>query len=152
MSATNEDVVKDVSDALRVLNGLPSSNFRNIVQSQESLSQLHQFIIGSSSSIDKAAGTPTKTQVLALHDSINAVPMLLGFAGTALLHLQQQPILKAPAADLTAITMICDSLATAVRLPGSTPAMAGRAKQQMLDSRTGASGRFLLLTQQLHKR
>jgi hypothetical protein len=137
MSATDEDVVQKLFDASRVLKGLPSTSFRSIVQSQESLSQLHSLIAGTAF-VAKAVEMPNKTPMLEMNESINPVPILLGFAGTALLHLQQQPILEAPAADLAAITQICDSLATAVQLPSSTPAMANRAKQQMLDSRTGA--------------
>jgi hypothetical protein len=142
MSVTDEDVTEKVFDALRVLKGIPKSSFRSVVQSQESLSQLHLFMIDSSSSTARD---------LLLNDSLNAVPTLLGFAGTALLHIQQQPILRTPAADLTAVAKICESLAIAVQLLSSTPSMARRAQQQMLDSRTGAPGRFLL-KQQLHMR
>uniref|UniRef100_A0A383VQ76 Uncharacterized protein n=1 Tax=Tetradesmus obliquus TaxID=3088 RepID=A0A383VQ76_TETOB len=63
-------------------------------------------------------------------------PMYLDIARTALLHLQQQQqcILQSPAADLTAINMICGDLGAAVELANSTPAGMAEVKQQLRDA------------------
>jgi hypothetical protein len=137
MPSSKVKVDNKTYEALRVLKGLRNSGFSHIAQSHEALSQLHLFIVSSSSSAT-AFSTAMTTRDTAAVEAIDAVPMLLGFAGTALLHLQQQPFLQAPAADLATITRICECLATTIALPSSTPAMAKRAQQQTLDSRAGA--------------
>uniref|UniRef100_A0A383VT63 Uncharacterized protein n=1 Tax=Tetradesmus obliquus TaxID=3088 RepID=A0A383VT63_TETOB len=69
---------------------------------------------------------------------MNAAPLFLGFAGKALLYLQkQQRILQAPAADLALISIICESLAAALKLPSSTPDIANNTKQQVHDAAPG---------------
>lgn len=83
---------------------------------------------------------------------MNAAPLFLGFAGKALLYLQkQQRILQAPAADLALISIICESLAAALKLPSSTPDIANNTKQQVHDAAPGEHHRLKRRCQALRK-
>lgn len=82
-------------------------------------------------------------------------PMYLDIARTALLHLQQQQqcILQSPAADLTAINMICGDLGAAVELANSTSAGMAEVKQWLRDAAPGEPCRLVLpwlVLQKLH--
>jgi hypothetical protein len=113
---------------------------RRIVQARAALSQVHLLINGSSSSFANPSNVSEKGMVEFL-EAMNSVPMLGDFAATALLQLQQQPILQASAADLATMIMIMEGLACALRLPSSKPATAKKLEQQTREAKTGADGR-----------
>jgi hypothetical protein len=126
--------------SLQLLVGLRKASFRSLVQAFEALSQVHLFLIGSSASF-ATADNLKKNQMVELFEATNAVPMLRDFAGTALLQLQQQPILQAPSADVATMIMAVEGLAFVLRLPSSTPAAAKNQEQQKCEARTGANSK-----------
>jgi hypothetical protein len=140
MSASDEAVTKKLISSLELLLGLRKASFRSIVQAREALSQVHLLLIGSSASFVDAHRGSTKYGLLEFLETMNTVPMLWDFAAIALLQLQQQPVLQAPAADLSTNIMIVESLAFALQLPSSTPAKAKDLEQQTCEARTGATG------------
>jgi hypothetical protein len=131
-------VVAAVSHALHVLKGLRGSSFRDYAQARAAFRELHFYITGSYFQ-QVGRGVPGgNPQSVPWCDAVNPVPTFLGFARTALLHLQQQQcILQAPAADMTLISMICESLSSAILLPNSNPAAANEAQQLLHDAGPG---------------
>jgi hypothetical protein len=141
MSTPGEPAVEKLLSSLQLLGGLRAASFRGTVQAREALSQVHLLSLCSSSSSANAEIVSKKGYGVEILEVMNAVPLLQEFAGTALLQLQQQPVLQAPAADLDTMVMIFEGLACAIRLPSSTPATARTPEQQIRDSKTGASCR-----------
>jgi hypothetical protein len=142
MSASDAAVMEKLFSSLQLLVGLRKASFRSIVQAREALSQVHLLIIGSSSSYSSAEKVSENGYMVEFLEAMNSVPMLRDFAGTALLQLQQQPVLQAPAADRATMIMIFEGLACALRLPSSTPATAKKLEQQTCEARTGANSRL----------
>jgi hypothetical protein len=137
MSSSSAALIDKLLSSLHILAGLRKASFSSILQAREALSQVHLLIIGSWTSFADAG--KLSNHMVKILEAVNAVPMLRDFTGTALLQLQQQPILQAPAADLATIIMIVEGLAFALRMPSSTPATARNLEQQTSEARTGAN-------------
>jgi hypothetical protein len=138
MSTPFEPAAEKLLSSFQLLVGLRAASFRSIVQAREALSQVHLLSLCSSSSSANAEIESKKGYGVEVLEAMNAVPLLQDFAGTALLQLQQQPILQAPAADLDTMVMIFEGLACVLRLPSSTPAAAEILEQQLREAKTGA--------------
>jgi hypothetical protein len=143
-----ESTFDKFSREFRALIGLRSASFWDLAQSREVLKVLQIYLNGTYSALTETNESPDPHLALVI-DSINPLHMLLGFTGTALLHLQQQQqgILQAPAEDLTLITMICESLSKAIHLYSSIPAAAQDAEQQIRAARPGDACRNMLARQ-----
>lgn len=133
MSAVYSSLGLELMNALPVLSGLRNASLRELYQSRAALSQLHLFILDSHSVVPQSSDSAAHARTTMLSDAVDAVPLLLGAAATALQHLQQQQcILQAPADDLALSGMICESLSGAVCLPSSASALRHDAQQQTL--------------------
>jgi hypothetical protein len=139
MSTSDAAITEELSSSLQLLAGLRKSSFRRLVEARKALWQVNLVISNISSSFADADNASINNHVLDFLGARNAVPMLRDFAGTALLQLQQQPVLKAPAADLATISVVVEGLACALRLPSSKPATATVVEQQTCGARTGAT-------------
>jgi hypothetical protein len=124
-AAATNDIFDRLTTSLRVLRGLRNASFRELSQSSADIKQLDSFLSSSYFILARTGDTATNPEYQAAVDAMNPLCMLLGFASTALLHLQQQQrILQAPADDLNLLGFICESLASATMLPNSNPAAA----------------------------
>jgi hypothetical protein len=141
MSTSDAAINKELISSLRLLVGLRKASVCRLVEAREALSQVQLVIVGSSSSFANADNVSNSSRVVEFLEAMNAVPMLQDFAGTALLQMQQQPILQAPAADLATSISIVEGLACALGLPSSTPATAKDLEQQTCEARTGANSK-----------
>jgi hypothetical protein len=132
MSAEGDSVVIRLITSVRLLKGLRNASFRDLAQQHEALTQVHLFLTGSHATVSPTGVLEESPQLKAFREAVNPVPLFLGFAGTALLYLQQQQrcSLQATAADLNVLKMIFDSLASAIQLESSTLDPATDAKQQ----------------------
>jgi hypothetical protein len=151
MSDADEAVVIGLVNFVQLLKGLRNASFRSLAQSRAAFRQLHSFLTSSNLLLSPTGVSAEHPQMKAFREALNPVPLFLGFAGTALLYLQQQQrcILQALAADLTFVIMICESLASAIQMQTSTPDSAIGAQQLLRDAAPGEHCRRMLLWQVL---
>jgi hypothetical protein len=137
-AAGTDDPFQKLLRSLYALKRLRNATFRELAQSREDFKQLHLWLNGSLCDLIETGRLPLIAQLTAVIDACDPLSMPLGFATTALLHLQQQQrILQAIAADLAFVRIICETLIFSLKLLIFKPAGAQGFKQELLTALPG---------------
>jgi hypothetical protein len=123
-----------------VLRGLHNPNFDTLLQAVPALSSFGRYIKDAALVLAQPNSCEDSLHCRAVLQEYGLARVLFRFADTALLQLQQQPILQAPLDALAVVYVICDALAHMMQLIDHMADQDTSWKQQAAEATAEAAG------------